>query len=114
MIRKLAERHVEQLTILPTPNSVSESPKDDGKGTAASVLIGAATVEEQLAATPELRLHIRTADIDRWLTLADPPEEEGFAYGLEGASSFDRAPFADIWGRLRLLHIDLDSGVSSN
>uniref|UniRef100_A0A7S0FK08 Uncharacterized protein n=1 Tax=Pyrodinium bahamense TaxID=73915 RepID=A0A7S0FK08_9DINO len=118
LIRNIAARHVERLTVLPTPEPGSGrgtpvKPQDKGP---ASLLFAAATIEERLAVTPELHLEMQTASACRWITLADPAGE-GYSEDVRGLLEDDarrRASFADICGRLRLLHVNLDAGTCSD
>mmetsp|Transcript_107582 Transcript_107582/g.302903 ORF Transcript_107582/g.302903 Transcript_107582/m.302903 type:complete len:363 (-) Transcript_107582:95-1183(-) len=100
VIRNVAMRHVERLAVLPTPQvAEARSPADEEPQAAvASLLSGAATVEERLSATAELRLALRTASAERWLVLADPEDSDGLA------------SFGDICSRARLIHIDVGHG----
>jgi len=118
LIRKVAARHVEQLTVLPTPEKAAGSDVKTGQegDGAASLLYLAATVEERLAVTPELCLDVRTANANRWLLLADPAplDVEDDLRGLDADAGTQRAPFADICGRLGLLHVNADDGTCSD
>lgn len=98
VLRNLAARHVEQLVIVHTP--ASEQPiTEEG---ASTELFMAATAEENLEVTPEVRLEIRTGSASNWVTLVDLKEAD-----LEDSSR--RASFGDLCCRLRLLHIDTDN-----
>lgn len=80
-----------------------------------SLLSEAATVQERLAATTELRLSVRTAGEERWFSLVD--REEGFVErdcGEIGSLRDDRASFGDLCTRLRLVDIDLTAGTCSD
>merc|ERR1719231_287622 len=96
---KVASRHTERLTLLPTPFCPDAGPPVDDADGIASLLVGAATVADRLAATPELRLEIRTPGATRYVTLVDPDGDHDM-----------RAAFGDICSRLRLLDIDLVAG----
>lgn len=104
VLRSVASRHTERLALLPTPvRPASAAGPLEEEGRVASLLIGAATVEERLAATPELCIEVHTPGAKRWLTLVDPVDD------LD-----DRAAFGDILTRLRLLHIDQEVGTCSD
>lgn len=100
VLRNVAARHVERIAVLPTELQASPAAEEDEPGGLASLLINAAPVSERLAATRELRLEIRTAGADRWVTLVDPTAEDEHV-----------ASFGDLCARLRLLHIDVDVGI---
>lgn len=114
----LATRHVELITVLPTA-TVMETPEQRAAAAAATAaganaaamlrLLGTATAEEQLHATAEVRLELRTALSNRWLTLADVPTEEAEAAGAAVSASFGELCGE---GPLQLLHVDLEAGDS--
>jgi len=119
LIRNTAARHVERLTVLPTPEPAADSGAKAARESAgaASLLYLAATVEERLAVTPEVCLEVRTANADRWLVLADlaePDGEEEDLRGLHDEAAHRRAPFADICRRIGLLHINVDEGTCAD
>lgn len=100
VIKGMATRHVERIVMEPTPDAASATDGDDKKSSSvAALLTSAATVEERVAATPEIALRIRTLDTDRWILLADPMEDDR------------RASFGEICDRLGLLHVAADTGA---
>ena len=64
--------HVEQLVVMPTLVNMEESQSGDGGAMGLHELSTSATAEENLEVTPELRLEIRTACADHWVTLVQP------------------------------------------
>mmetsp|Transcript_35582 Transcript_35582/g.101339 ORF Transcript_35582/g.101339 Transcript_35582/m.101339 type:complete len:355 (+) Transcript_35582:81-1145(+) len=109
LIRKLAARHVERLVVLPseTPKKPPKAPASgEEEGEIASLLFSAATVEERLEATEELRVELHTGTAKRWFSLIDAPEQAG-AFGEEVPQP---ASFADVCGRSGLLHVDKEEG----
>jgi len=114
LLRSLAARHVERLAVLPA-ESASAAAEDalrrlrqeqEQHGLAASLLFSAATIEERLSATVEVCVEVRTATANRWLKLADLPENDEHYGGFDEDSL--GAPFSDICGRVNLLHFDLE------
>lgn len=124
LLGKLAARHVERVVILPTPEESRgrEPERPVGKGDEdkfASILFSAATVEERLQSTPELRVKIRTGSAERYFSLIDIPEDleaHGFATDLgqgavEGEFANRPAAFGDLCSRIGLLHVDMEDGI---
>eukprot|EP00929_Paragymnodinium_shiwhaense_P038412 TRINITY_DN2028_c3_g1_i2.p1 TRINITY_DN2028_c3_g1~~TRINITY_DN2028_c3_g1_i2.p1 ORF type:complete len:362 (-),score=80.44 TRINITY_DN2028_c3_g1_i2:403-1488(-) len=105
VLLRTAVRHVERITILPTlDHSGSPPPEEEDDNSINSLLSSAATFEQRLLATPELRLEIRQAGAVRYLSLVDR---------LEDADD-DRAAFGDICTRSRLIDIDADAGACAD
>lgn len=126
LIRNLATRHVDRLTIVPLPEvqreelakaRKQEKKDEEEEGELASILFDSATVEERLRATQELQLEIHTGTVVRSLALIDaPPEEEDFMADLDPdnmhreGGPVRRATFGDLCDRLNLLSVDLNNG----
>eukprot|EP00931_Biecheleriopsis_adriatica_P046803 TRINITY_DN26922_c0_g1_i3.p1 TRINITY_DN26922_c0_g1~~TRINITY_DN26922_c0_g1_i3.p1 ORF type:complete len:374 (-),score=110.43 TRINITY_DN26922_c0_g1_i3:5-1099(-) len=110
LIRGLAARHVDRVTVLPTPqNSAQEQEQEEKERTAAEkLLLNLASTEERLRVTPEVRLQVRTASSERWLSLVEPLE---FEDENEESGDTRKASFADLCGQLRLLDIDEEAGM---
>ncbi|CAE8593485.1 unnamed protein product [Polarella glacialis] len=104
LIRNLATRHVDRLSILPMPQ---EEEKEQEGTVAEKLLLALASIEERLAVTPEVRLQVRTGTSERWLSLVKPLSLEE----LEGSDLVSKASFADLCGNLRLLDINVDAGT---
>lgn len=106
---------MERLAIVPLVSEAENVNSPGGGAGAAGMLIDSATYEDRLAVTPALRLMIRTADLDRWVTLVDLPDEaeaDDKYGGLEGdRNAHLRAAFGDIYNRIKILHINLDDGI---
>lgn len=126
LIQKLGAKHVDQVTILPTPppDPKKDTPKEpDERDRFASILYSSATVEDRLIATPELRLQIRTGGTVRWLSIVDLPDDfhqaSAFSAGLaEGATEGERADtpasFGDICRRLKFFEADLEDSMCAD
>jgi hypothetical protein len=108
VLRNLAARHVEQLVVMPTLVNMEESQSGDGGAMGLHELSTSATAEENLEVTPELRLEIRTACADHWVTLVQP---EADAEIEAQPDEMRRASFGDLCQRLRVLHIDADKAT---
>jgi len=116
LIKKLAERHVESVTVLPCLTPAAEEPWAAGTG-AQALLLHAASMEERLAVTPELQLQVHTASAVRWLVLADLvdlPEESADGKDFTTKLNVEQAPFSTLCGRLQLLYIDQQNGTCSD
>eukprot|EP00927_Polykrikos_kofoidii_P057126 TRINITY_DN51233_c0_g1_i1.p1 TRINITY_DN51233_c0_g1~~TRINITY_DN51233_c0_g1_i1.p1 ORF type:complete len:390 (+),score=52.72 TRINITY_DN51233_c0_g1_i1:106-1275(+) len=100
VLRNSAVRHVERIVVLPTIHDSSPVVDEKEPKGIASVMISAAPVSERLAVTPELRLEVRTAGADRFFSIVDRRPENA-----------EQASFGDLCSRLRLLHIDIDTGT---
>eukprot|EP00931_Biecheleriopsis_adriatica_P046801 TRINITY_DN26922_c0_g1_i1.p1 TRINITY_DN26922_c0_g1~~TRINITY_DN26922_c0_g1_i1.p1 ORF type:complete len:353 (-),score=107.16 TRINITY_DN26922_c0_g1_i1:5-1036(-) len=101
---------VDRVTVLPTPqNSAQEQEQEEKERTAAEkLLLNLASTEERLRVTPEVRLQVRTASSERWLSLVEPLE---FEDENEESGDTRKASFADLCGQLRLLDIDEEAGM---
>eukprot|EP00929_Paragymnodinium_shiwhaense_P070617 TRINITY_DN35764_c0_g1_i1.p1 TRINITY_DN35764_c0_g1~~TRINITY_DN35764_c0_g1_i1.p1 ORF type:complete len:397 (-),score=99.37 TRINITY_DN35764_c0_g1_i1:430-1551(-) len=96
----LATRHVSSITILPT------SP---GEGEPRTVSEDVDLAKDQLDATPELRLQVRTANLDMHLKLSNPaPSWEGGKY--TGFVDDERLSFEQLCQRGDILYLDQMSG----
>jgi len=107
-IAGVALMHVERIVVLPTAPAGAAAPTTEAESD------GAPSAEEQLAATPEVHLKIRTANLDMWVKLAEPVSRwDGGRYS--GFVSDDRAVIGDLFGEeQRLLHLDEVSGSGDN
>jgi hypothetical protein len=106
VLRSLAVRHVEQITVLPSKASEVSENKHMDKGSLQELLGELATQEDRLAATDELRIELRTATAEHWITLTNPWHPE--AMNEESDSNLS-ASFSDVV-RSRIVHVDLDNG----
>jgi len=97
-IAGLAVTHVERIVALPTAGA--------GGGAAAEGPPEEAAVEERLAATPEVQIKVRTANLDLWMKLEEPVSTwDGGRYS--GFMSDDRAVVGNFFEeQRRLLYLE--------
>mmetsp|Transcript_20001 Transcript_20001/g.46555 ORF Transcript_20001/g.46555 Transcript_20001/m.46555 type:complete len:363 (+) Transcript_20001:72-1160(+) len=105
-LRRFALRHVEEIALLPSSSGTGtdqESPeKSEHSQSLMEAARSAATMEDRLEATPSLELEIRTATTRHWVRLVPAQSDDS------------RASFADICSRMRLLHLDVENGISAD
>eukprot|EP00933_Yihiella_yeosuensis_P018037 TRINITY_DN14969_c1_g1_i1.p1 TRINITY_DN14969_c1_g1~~TRINITY_DN14969_c1_g1_i1.p1 ORF type:complete len:371 (+),score=76.87 TRINITY_DN14969_c1_g1_i1:19-1131(+) len=113
LILNLSCRHVHRLSVLPTPaefvkEAEEQRKQDEEKSATEKLLLSLASIEERLAATPEIRLQVTTARSERWFSLVNPLKaEDGFVEEEEEG----RARFVDICKKLRVLDFTEDDGM---
>lgn len=108
LIRKLAARHVDQLSVMPLEAKENLQETEGAKG----LLLATASTEERLAATHSLDLRLKTASTERKLTLVEPMVDESLKFKLDDPS-VDMAQKASMQqiSSLGLLDIDESAGT---